>query len=182
MKGLNQFVNNVVYNWGNGGCYIQSDSEGDSWADIENNYFMRGPWNKAVEPFSRGIKTFRLYGSGNYYDDNKDGVLNGHLMTDEEQVGKDGGTAPYSTLFASLDALNDNINEYNASKGYATDHDNYIKNLTPVSELMTADEAYAWILEKGGASLPVRHCIDLCNRRDGLLRHCRHQKRYFFRE
>ena len=30
VKGLNQYVNNVVYNWGDGGCYIMSDSEGDS--------------------------------------------------------------------------------------------------------------------------------------------------------
>lgn len=35
VKGLNQYVNNVVYNWGDGGCYIMSDSEGDSWADIQ---------------------------------------------------------------------------------------------------------------------------------------------------
>lgn len=31
VKGLNQFVNNVVYNWGGGGCYIMGDSEGPSW-------------------------------------------------------------------------------------------------------------------------------------------------------
>lgn len=160
VKGLNQYVNNVVYNWGNGGCYIQSDSEGDSWADIQNNYFMRGPWNGATDPFTRGIQTFRLYGNGNYYDDNKDGVLNGHLMTDEEQIGKSEGTAPYSTLFESLDALNANIDAYNADHGLTSDNDNYIKNITPVSNMMTAEEAYAWILENCGASLPVRDCID----------------------
>lgn len=160
VKGLNQYVNNVVYNWGNGGCYIQSDSEGDSWADIENNYFMRGPWNNAVEPFSRGISTFRLYGSGNYYDDNKNGVMDGHLMTQEEQIGKDGGTAPYSTFFDSLEKLNANIEEHNAANGLTPDHDNYIKTITPVSELLSAEEAYAWILAHGGASLPVRDRID----------------------
>lgn len=153
VKGLNQYVNNVVYNWGNGGCYIQSDSEGDSWADIENNYFMRGPWNSATAPFSRGIKSFRYYGAGNYYDDNKDGVLNGHEMTIDEMSGKEGGTAPYSTYFASLQALNDNINEYNAT---ATEK---VQLIPAISEVLTAADAYEWILKNVGP-LPVRDDVD----------------------
>ena len=59
VKGLNQYVNNVVYNWGDGGCYIMSDSEGDSWADIENKYFVKGQWNGSTDPYVRGIKSFR---------------------------------------------------------------------------------------------------------------------------
>lgn len=31
VKGLNQFVNNVVYNWGEGGAYILGDTEASSW-------------------------------------------------------------------------------------------------------------------------------------------------------
>ena len=42
VKGLNQFVNNVVYNWGNGGAYIMGDTEQTSEADIRNNYFIVG--------------------------------------------------------------------------------------------------------------------------------------------
>ena len=34
VKGLNQFVNNVVYNWGNGGAYIMGDTEQTSRTDI----------------------------------------------------------------------------------------------------------------------------------------------------
>lgn len=159
-KGLNQYVNNVVYNWGGGGAYIQSDSEGDSWAQLEGNYFMRGPWNGATEPFSRGIETFKFYGAGNYYDDNKNGVMDGHLMTAEEQIGSQNGTAPYSTPFESLAALNANIDAYNTAKGYDATHDDYIKNLPAINELMTAEAAYHWIAENVGASLPVRDCID----------------------
>lgn len=153
VKGLNQFVNNVVYNWGNGGCYIQSDSEGDSWADIENNYFMRGPWNGATDPFVRGIQTFRYYGVGNYYDDNKDGVLNGHLMTVDEMSGKQNGTAPYSTYFSSLDALNGNITEYNKTASEA------IQLIPKISEILSASDAYAWIMKNVGP-LPVRDEVD----------------------
>lgn len=43
VKGLNQFVNNVIYNWGGGGGYIMGGSAGDSWASIEDNYFIKGP-------------------------------------------------------------------------------------------------------------------------------------------
>ncbi|MDE6122690.1 MAG: Por secretion system protein, partial [Duncaniella dubosii] len=154
VKGLNQFVNNVVYNWGNGGCYIMSDSEGDSWADIENNYFVNGPWNGATDPFSRGIQTFRYYGVGNYHDDNKDGVLNGHLMTEEEMRGAQSGTAPYSTYFSSLDALNANITEYNATASEE------IQLIPEIAGKMTAEEAYAWMLTSVGPVLPVRDEVD----------------------
>lgn len=154
VKGLNQYVNNVVYNWGNGGCYIMSDSEGDSWADIENNYFMRGKWNSATDPFVRGVKTFRYYGNGNYYDDNKDGELNGHLMTEDEMRGAQNGTAPYSTFFSSLDALNANITEYNTT---ATEQ---IQLIPQIQGMMTAEEAYAWMIENVGPVLPVRDEVD----------------------
>lgn len=154
VKGLNQFVNNVVYNWGNGGGYIMSDSEGDSWADIENNYFVKGPWNNSTDPFVRGIKTFRYFGAGNYYDENKDGVLNGHIMTEDEMRGAQNGTAPYSTLFPSLDALNANITEYNAT---ATEQ---IQLIPEIAGKMTAEEAYAWMLTNVGPVLPVRDEVD----------------------
>lgn len=154
VKGLNQYVNNVVYNWGNGGCYIMSDSEGDSWADIENNYFVKGPWNSATDPFVRGIASFRYYGNGNYYDDNKDGVLDGHLMTEEEMCGSQNGTAPYSTFFGSLEALNTNITEYNATAS------EQVQLIPEIQGKMAAEEAYAWMLESVGPVLPVRDEVD----------------------
>ena len=154
VKGLNQYVNNVVYNWGEGGCYIMSDSEGDSWADIENNYFVKGPWNGSTDPFVRGIQSFRYYGAGNYYDENKDGELNGHLMTEEEMRGAQNGTAPYSTYFASLDALNANITEFNATASEK------IQLIPEISNKMTAQEAYAWMLENVGPVLPARDEVD----------------------
>ncbi|MBD5202883.1 MAG: hypothetical protein HDS81_06195 [Bacteroidales bacterium] len=154
VKGLNQYVNNVVYNWGNGGCYIMSDSEGDSWADIENNYFMRGNWNSATDPFVRGIQSFRYYGAGNYYDDNKDGEINGHEMTVDEMKGAQDGTAPYSTWFASLDALNANITEYNATASEA------VQLIPEIAGKMTALEALKWMPENVGPSLPAYDEVD----------------------
>ena len=40
VKGTNDFINNVVYNWGGGGGYIAGDSSGPSEANIIGNYFI----------------------------------------------------------------------------------------------------------------------------------------------
>jgi hypothetical protein len=34
VKGVNEFTNNVVYNWGGGGGYIAGDSDGQSCMDL----------------------------------------------------------------------------------------------------------------------------------------------------
>lgn len=161
VKGLNQYVNNVVYNWGDGGAYIMSDSEGDSWADIQNNYFMRGPWNGATKPFSRGKQGFRFFGAGNYFDDNKDGVLNGRLLTTEEMLGtqSDGSQSIY---LESLDAVNAVIDEFNTANAdkIAANTQVKVQHLTPIQNMMSAEEAYAWILENVGPTLPARDEVD----------------------
>ncbi|KAI1450619.1 polysaccharide lyase family 1 protein [Annulohypoxylon stygium] len=76
VKGMNDFQNNVVYNWGGGGGYIAGDSAGQSYANIINNYFISGP-STSVSAFTRGNANFHGYVSENYYDSDKDGTLNG---------------------------------------------------------------------------------------------------------
>ncbi|ORY19586.1 pectin lyase fold/virulence factor [Clohesyomyces aquaticus] len=76
VKGTNEFTNNVVYNWGGGGAYIAGDSEGQSEANIVGNYFVAGP-STSVAAFTRGNANFKGYVAGNYFDGDKDGVLNG---------------------------------------------------------------------------------------------------------
>ncbi|MDQ5929542.1 MAG: hypothetical protein QG594_1321, partial [Bacteroidota bacterium] len=93
IKGINEFVNNIVYNWGNygntyghaesGDAYIMGgDSAGTSDVNIINNYFIGGPNTSTTisTPFNRGNDNFSLYGSGNYFDNDRDGVLNGTLV------------------------------------------------------------------------------------------------------
>lgn len=138
VKHLNQFVNNVVYNWGNGGCYLMGrDSEGNSWAEIVNNYFVKGPWNTGYKPLQEGNGNFQFYGEGNYYDDNRDGQLNGHLYTDEE--------------YSASGALR------RASVAEIT---NSPKEFPVITDLMTAEEALKWMIDSVGPSLPARDEVD----------------------
>lgn len=138
VKGLNQYVNNVVYNWGNGGCYLMGrESAGNSWADIENNYFINGPWNTNYAPLSEGNENFQFYGAGNYHDRNKDGVLNGILITDAEY------TATGGLRRATLSEITNSPKEF-----------------PEIAGMMSAPEALAWIIDSVGPCLPVRDEVD----------------------
>ncbi len=74
VKGVSQYVNNIVYNWKDG-CYIMGgDSEGQAYANIENNLFINGPGGGG-DAFSGGNGNFHFYGNDNWQDSDKDGVL-----------------------------------------------------------------------------------------------------------
>jgi hypothetical protein len=138
VKGLNQYVNNVVYNWGNGGCYIMGDTEADSWAHIENNYFINGPWEGASGVFSRGTPTFTYYGDGNYYDGDQDGILDGTLMTSDQYSG--------STAIKNFDTWDNSTTRPQAHP--------------VIKSMMSAKDALAWIIDSVGPSLPIRDEVD----------------------
>lgn len=76
VKGTNDFINNIVYNWGGGGGYIAGDSSGQSEANIIGNYFISGP-STGVTAFTRGNDNFKGYVEANFYDSDKDGALSG---------------------------------------------------------------------------------------------------------
>lgn len=146
IKGINEFVNNVVYNWGNygnayghtqsGEAYIMGgDSAGSSFANIINNYFIGGPNTNgsATTPFSVGNSNFSLYGAGNYFDNNKNGLLDG------AQVPQDLTGYPVGDPAAIL----------------ATPYDYPMKN-----PLLNAQAAYDKIVESAGASYPRRDQVD----------------------
>ncbi|MEJ6980685.1 hypothetical protein WG906_09510 [Pedobacter sp. P351] len=75
VKGKNQFINNVVYNW-RVGAYILGDSESHSYANVVNNYFIDGPQTSAP-PFTRGNTNFHIFAASNFHDGNKNGKLDG---------------------------------------------------------------------------------------------------------
>ena len=154
VKGLNQFVNNVVYNWGSGAAYnMGGDSSGQSETTIEDNYFIVGPvdnWQNVRQednsikvekvpmsptpPFLGGNADFRAYYKGNYYDNDKDGSLNGFELTQA------------------------NWAEY--CKGEPTFLSAPSDKHPAISQQTSATEAYNWIVKNVGASLPVRDEVD----------------------
>ncbi|KAI8672948.1 putative pectate lyase C [Fusarium sp. Ph1] len=79
VKGVNDFQNNVIYNWGGGGGYIAGGSDGDSYVNIMNNYFISGP-HTSVTAFTRGNANFHAYVKNNFYDSNRNGKLDGSAL------------------------------------------------------------------------------------------------------
>ena len=75
VKGKNQYVNNMVYNWKNYAYNMGGDSEGTSYVNIEGNMFINGP---AVggDALTGGNADFHFYGADNWQDKNRDGVYN----------------------------------------------------------------------------------------------------------
>lgn len=82
VKGINQYVNNIVYNWSSMAYNMGGDSSGDSYCNIESNLFINGP-SGGGNAFSGGSGTgnFYFYGDDNWQDSNKDGVLNPSEVT-----------------------------------------------------------------------------------------------------
>lgn len=81
VKGINQYANNVVYNWSNG-CYIMGgDSQGSSYVNIESNLFINGP-AKGGNCFGGANADFHCYGDDNWQDNNMDGIFDPFLVTD----------------------------------------------------------------------------------------------------
>ncbi|CAE6507039.1 unnamed protein product [Rhizoctonia solani] len=122
VKGVNEFINNVVYNWGGGGGYIAGDSDGQSYANIMNNVFISGP-STSVSPFTRGNANFHTYVQRNYYDPNQNGVLDGWELSQstDNYSGVDFQATRYNyptvnTLLSPLDAYAKVIAGVGASK------------------------------------------------------------------
>ena len=81
VKGVNQYANNLVYNWKNGAYIMGGDSEGNSYCNIQSNLFINGPAVGGAA-FTGGNANFHFYGNDNWQDRNRDGVYNPSEVTD----------------------------------------------------------------------------------------------------
>ncbi len=93
VKGVNEFINNVVYNWDDA-AYILGDSAADSYANVIRNYFISGP-NTGAAAFTRGNLNFHLYALNNWHDSNKNGLLDGAILAQSAYGTVDWQTVPY---------------------------------------------------------------------------------------
>ncbi len=95
IKGVNQYVNNMVYNWSSGAYIMGGDSEGDSYANCESNYFINGPAN-STSALGGGNSNYHIYADDNWWDKNRNGSLDGYLVPKTEYSGgPDFQAAPY---------------------------------------------------------------------------------------
>lgn len=78
-NGTLQFVNNVIYNWVASG-YILGDTTGRSDGAMIGNYFIFGPETNG-NTLNRPTSAYNIYAVDNWLDNNKDGSLNGRLLT-----------------------------------------------------------------------------------------------------
>lgn len=79
-----EYINNVVYNYGVNGL-VGGHSAAQHYQDVINNYFIAGP-NSGHAFIGLFTATDNVYHSGNYFDANKDGKLNGRLVTDSDFI------------------------------------------------------------------------------------------------
>lgn len=171
VKGLNQYVNNVVYNWGSSSCYDMSNSSGHSDTQIENNYFIQGPCNvwrntpaeKVSEETYNNPDICSPTGAGHKY---------------YEVLGVENPTKPFTRGNAEFDTYFVgnwfDSNKDGALNGVELTTDNFSTYCsgTPsflsapsaghpaIEQKCSAAEAYEWIVKYVGASLPARDKVD----------------------
>jgi autotransporter-associated beta strand protein len=149
VKGITQYVNNIVYNWDNAAYIMGGDSEGSSYVNVFGNYFIQGP-NKGGTPISNGNADYHIYADDNWFDNSLDGKLNGYLIPQSEYSGgPDFQTTPYAypvlPSIPASDLFNDLLPTVGASLPYRDYADYYVinevKSLGFKGELISTESA-----------------------------------------
>ena len=97
IKGINQYANNIVYNWSNGAYIMGGDSEGKSFVNIQSNLFINGP-AKGGAAFTGGNADFHCYGDDNWQDRNMDGIFDPQEVTDYNAATRESEPYDYPVL------------------------------------------------------------------------------------
>lgn len=133
IKGINQYANNIVYNWQNAAYNMGGDSEGQSYCNIQSNLFINGP-AKGGAAFTGGNSNFHFYGDDNWQDNNMNGKYDPFLVT--SYSGADRQAEPYDypelELYPGNELLEKNLPTVGASLPYRDYVDCYM-----VDEIMS---------------------------------------------
>lgn len=97
IKGINQYANNIIYNWSNGAYIMGGDSEGKSYVNIQSNLFINGP-AKGGAAFTGGNADFHCYGVDNWQDRNIDGNFDPQEITDYNAATRESTPYDYPEL------------------------------------------------------------------------------------
>ena len=88
LEGNSQYIDNVVYDWIDSGGLEGSHSVAPWKSDLVNNYFIRGTLSANTNWVEDCNSNDCWWVSGNYYDMNKDGVLNGTAVPNSSFTAK----------------------------------------------------------------------------------------------
>ena len=119
VKGINEYINNVVYGWETAAYIMGGDSSGESFVNVLNNYFINGPGGGGPA-ISGGNTDFHIHAANNWQDANRNGVLDGSVIPLASYGPMDWQAAPYpypaSSPLPPLTALKVIISEAGASQ------------------------------------------------------------------
>lgn len=146
VKGVNQYANNIVYNWSNAAYIMGGDSEGQSNCNIESNLFINGPSGGGAA-FTGGNGNFHFYGDDNWQDNNADGTFSPFAVTDYSA--SDRKTKPYDypklDIISGKSLIEELLPTVGASLPYRDMPDCYM-----VDEVMTFGKRGELIANEGG--------------------------------
>jgi oligogalacturonide lyase len=117
-----EIINNVIYNWKTNGL-VGGHSSKDHFQDVINNYFIAGP-SSGKDFIGMFTKTDHVYQKGNMVDLNKNGKLDGRLVTADD----------FSKIGATLESKPNN-------------------NSLSVSKIEKPEDAFNNVLDHAGAYL-----------------------------
>lgn len=117
-RGRHEFINSVIYNWAEHGYIMGDTTNGESHANVIGNYFIYGPSSNADSHITGTTEYFHLYAEDNWLDSNKNGTLDGSLLTDFKTATVESTPYDYpgvANLLAAEDALDHVIENVGAS-------------------------------------------------------------------
>jgi len=141
-KGIMDWTNNVLYNWGEYPFVAGGNSGGQGWGNVVNNYYIAGLDTK--NPYRTVVRSngkYFLYLGGNLLDSNQNGVLDG-VNTGVDMIGPASTDTKYPERFTFP---NDPSIPLVLIKNRM--------NMVSLDHIDTAEEAYAKVVEFSGASV-----------------------------
>jgi len=117
-RGKHEFINSVLYNWAEHGYIMGDTTSGTSEANLIGNYFIYGPSSNSDTHITGTTEFFHVYPEDNWVDSNKNGTLDGSLLTDYKTASL--ADSPYAypgvgALLSAQDALSHVIEHAGAS-------------------------------------------------------------------